>query len=121
LSEPVASIFPQLDKQAGKIKLVAAGMRIFKTSKGIQEAGVIRMAYRPRGGVPQTSLDKMLETGPTQRYNVKVFPSVAKDYRNRAGFLGQINYRPHVTDDVDMFYDITQLFSTDEFKTVPFY
>lgn len=79
------------------------------------------MAYRPRGGIPQTSIDKMLETGPTQRYNVKMFPSVAEQYKNRAGFLGQINYRPHVTDDVDMFYDVTQLFCTDEFKTVPFY
>lgn len=76
VSQPVEPIFTQLDnRNAAKIRLVSAGIRIFKTSTAIAESGTIRLAYKPRGGIPQTSLDKMLETGPTQKYNVKVFPS----------------------------------------------
>lgn len=106
--QPVDPIFSQLDQRyAGKIKLVAAGVRIFKTSTAIAESGTIRATYRPRGGVPQTSLDRMVETGPTSRYNVKLFPSQNTVLSERAGFLMQSNYRPHVTDDTDMYYSAT--------------
>jgi len=57
------------------VRLVAAGLRIFKTSTAIAESGVMRATYKPRGGVPQSSIDRMMETGPTQKYNVKLFPS----------------------------------------------
>lgn len=63
----------------------------------------------------------MLEVGPTSKYNVKLFPSQAGQTRERAGFIGQINYKPHVTDDTDLFYSPTQDFASNEFLTVPLY
>lgn len=85
----MAAAFTQFDQRyAGKVRLVAGGIRLFKTSTALQETGTIRMSYRPRGGVPQTSVDRMLETGPTSKYNVKVFPSQSQTTAERAGFIG---------------------------------
>jgi len=35
----------------------------------------IRVAYKPRGGAAQSSLDRLLETGSTNSNNLKLFPS----------------------------------------------
>jgi len=60
---PIKPLTSMLDaKMAGKLKLVAAGLRIFKTSTSITEAGTCRIAYKPLGGAPQSSFDKMLES-----------------------------------------------------------
>lgn len=53
MSAPVDPLFTQLEmKAAGKVRLVSAGIRLFKTSTAISEAGSVRVSYRPRGGVP---------------------------------------------------------------------
>lgn len=52
-STPVKSLFSQVDQRlASRIRLVAGGLRIFKTSTAISESGTIRAAMKPRGGAP---------------------------------------------------------------------
>lgn len=76
ISLPVNPIATQLDtKGTGTIRLAACGLRIYKVSTAISESGILRVGYKPTGGAPQTSIDRMLETGPNSRYNVKIFPS----------------------------------------------
>jgi len=107
MTTPVKPVYSLLDaKLAGRIKLVSAGIRLFKTSSSITEAGTIRVAYKPRGGAPQTSLDRTLETGATNQHNIKLYPSQSAKIDTRAGFLCQVNYRPCSLTDVDYFADI---------------
>lgn len=88
IQTPIKPVFSMLDdKLAGKIKLVAAGIRIFKTSTSITEAGTIRINYKPRGGAPQSSLDRSLESSATNQHNIKLYPSQAGKIDTRAGFL----------------------------------
>lgn len=97
---PIPPVTTQLDQKAtGRIRLVSAGLRIFKVSTAIAESGILRVGYKPTGGTPQTSIDRMMETGPQSRYTVKVFPSQATNI-TRAGFLCQVNYKPHSETDV---------------------
>lgn len=73
---PVASVFNQFPAAwSSKVRLVAGGARVFKTSQAISEQGTVRMVYKPRGGAPQTNLDRCFETGPTSKNSVKIFPS----------------------------------------------
>jgi len=75
--------------------------------------------------VPQTSIDKMMETGPNAKNSVKIFPSQAAPIgsfkEEKGGFLLQMNYRPHTTEDTDVFYSTTQDFCSNEYLTIPFY
>jgi len=65
VSVPIPPITTQLDqKSTGRVRLVSAGLRIFKVSTAIAESGILRVGYKPTGGSPQTSIDRMMETGP---------------------------------------------------------
>lgn len=51
----------------------------------------------------------MMETGPSSRYTIKVFPSQATN-QTRAGFLAQVNYKPHSDSDTSDFHYPSALF-----------
>lgn len=53
ISIPIAPITTQLDqKSTGRVRLVAAGLRIFKVSTALAESGILRVGYKPTGGTP---------------------------------------------------------------------
>lgn len=94
---------PDLNDTFTKARVVAAGMRIFKTSQSDTESGTLDFVYSPEGAAFDDNHQISMGLGKARRDRERVFlASAGDDCRGKAGFVAQANYRPYSYENLEM-------------------
>ena len=93
------------------LRVVAGGMRLYKTSANENESGVIRAHYAHRGAYVSKSIRALLDEPGNNKTHAKAYVAGGTGCcAGRAGFILGNTYRPRDSDEVQDFHPADNMF-----------